>query len=178
MAPSNCPDYTQNITDKPSPALNKSKDEVFFQRLHATKPERRSSAENRHRGEISDFIGAKRKGGQCEPADRSGAALGRIRYEENAWVTSDIAGYEPETDRRYRPAGLVGESEDIERLECASRWLGLTEPEAEILFDLNGPPYTPSNITQEHLLAVLEAICKGEPVERDIWVRNDPGRDR
>ena len=42
-------------------------------------------------------------------------------------VASDIAGYEPETDRRYRPAGLVGESEDIERLECASRWLGLTE---------------------------------------------------
>ena len=93
-------------------------------------------------------------------------------------VTSDIAGYEPETDRRYRPAGLVGESEDIERLECASRWLGLTEPEAEILFDLYGPPYMPSNITQEHLLTVLEAICKGEPVERDIWVRNDPGRDR
>ena len=93
-------------------------------------------------------------------------------------VTSDIAGYEPETDRRYRPAGLVGESEDIERLECASRWLGLTEPEAEILFDLYGPPYTPSNITQEHLLAVLEAVCKGEPVERDIWVRNDPARDR
>ena len=93
-------------------------------------------------------------------------------------VTSDIAGYEPETYRRYRPAGLVGESEDIERLECASRWLGLTEPEAEILFDLNGPPYMPSNITQEHLLAVLEAVCKGEPVEQDIWVRNDPARDR
>ena len=93
-------------------------------------------------------------------------------------VASDIAGYEPETDRRYRLAGRAGESEDIERLEWASRWLGLTEPEAEILFDLNGPPYTPSNITQEHLLAVLEVICKREPVERDIWVRNDPGRDR
>ena len=93
-------------------------------------------------------------------------------------VASDIAGYEPETDRRYRPAGLVGESEDIERLEWAARWLGLTDLEAEILFDLNGPPYTPSNITQEHLLAVLEAICKGEPVERDIWVRKDPARDR
>ena len=87
-------------------------------------------------------------------------------------VASDIAGYEPETDRRYRTAGLAGESEDVERLEWASRWLGLAEPEAEILFDLNGPPYTPSDITREHLLAVLEAICKGEPVERDIWARN------
>ena len=83
-APSNCPDYTQNIIDKPSPALNKSKDEVFFRRLHATKPERRSFAENRHRREISDFIGAKRDGGQCEPADRSGPVLGRVLYGEDA----------------------------------------------------------------------------------------------
>ena len=55
---------------------------------------------------------------------------------------------------------------------------GADGTEAEILFDLNGPPYMPSNITQEHLLAVLEAVCKGEPVERDIWIRNDPARDR
>ena len=101
-----------------------------------------------------------------------------FHMEKMLRVAYDIAGYEPETDRRYRPVGLVGESEDIERLEWASRWLGLTDLEAEILFDLNGPPYTPSNITQEHLLAVLEAICKGEPVERDIWVRKDPVRDR
>ena len=87
-------------------------------------------------------------------------------------VASDIAGYEPQTDRRYRPAGRTGESEDIERLEWVSRWLGLTEPEAEILFELAGPPYTPSDITREHLLSILEAICKGEPVERDIWVGN------
>ena len=56
--------------------------------------------------------------------------------------------------------------------------LGLKEPEAEVLFDLGGPRYTPSDITREHLLAVLEAICEGEPVDLDIWVRNDPEWDR
>ena len=35
----------------------------------------------------------------------------------------------------------------------------------------------PSDITREHLLAVLEAICQGEPVDLDIWVRNDPEWD-
>ena len=103
---------------------------------------------------------------------------GAFDVEKLLRVASDIAGCEPETDRRYRPAGLAGESEDIERLEWASRWLGLTEPEAEILFDLNGRPYTPSGITREHLPAILEAICKGEPVERGIWIRNDLARDR
>ena len=53
-----------------------------------------------------------------------GPVLGRIRYGKMLRVASDIAGYEPETDTRYRPAGLAGESEDIERLEWASRWLG------------------------------------------------------
>ena len=103
---------------------------------------------------------------------------GAFDMEKMLRVASDIARYEPEMDRRYRPAGRAGESDGIERLEWVSRWLGLTEPEAEILFDLNGPSYTPSDITREHLLAVLEAICKGEPVGRDIWVKNDPARDR
>ena len=107
-----------------------------------------------------------------------GPVLGAFAMEKMLRVASDIVGYEPEADTRYRTAGLAGESEDIERLEWVSRWLGLTEPEAEILFDLNRPPYTPSDITGEHLLVVLEAVRKGEPVERDIWVRNDPARDR
>ena len=42
--------------------------------------------------------------------------------------------------------------------------------------DIEG--YTPSGITREHLLAVLEAIREGEPVDRDIWARNDPERNR
>ena len=93
-------------------------------------------------------------------------------------VASDIGGYSPETDPRYQPDGRTGEADDIERFQWVSRWLGLKEPEAEVLFDLGGPRYTPSGITQEHLLAVLEAIRQGEPVDRDIWVKNDPERDR
>ena len=55
---------------------------------------------------------------------------------------------------------------------------GLKEPEAEVLFNPGGQPYTPSDITREHLLAVLDAIGKGEPVDRNIWARNDPERNR
>ena len=36
----------------------------------------------------------------------------------------------------------------------------------------------PSDITRERLLAVLDAIGKGELVDRDIWARNDPERNR
>ena len=93
-------------------------------------------------------------------------------------VASDIGGYTPETDSRYKPDGGTGEADDIERFQWVSRWLGLKEPEAEVLFDLGGPRYLPSDITREHLLAVLEAIREGELVDLDIWVRNDPERDR
>ena len=48
-----------------------------------------------------------------------------------------------------------------ERFEWVARWLGLKEPEAEVLFNPGGLPYRPSDITREHLLAVLEAICEG-----------------
>ena len=88
-------------------------------------------------------------------------------------------GWHPTSqDTRYRPAGRAGGSDDIERLDWVSRCLDLTEPEAEVLFDLGGPTYTPSDITREHLLAILEAIREGEPVDRNIWVRSDPGRVR
>ena len=93
-------------------------------------------------------------------------------------AASDIGGYAPETGPRYEPDGRTGESDDIERFEWVARWLGLKEPEAEVLFNLSGQPYTPSDITREHLLAVLEAICEGEPVYRDIWAGNDPERNR
>ena len=93
-------------------------------------------------------------------------------------VASDIGGYTPETDSRYKLDGWTGEADDIERFKWVSRWLGLKEPEAEVLFDLGGPRYLPSDITREHLLAVLEAICQGEPVDLDIWVRNDPEWER
>ena len=93
-------------------------------------------------------------------------------------AASDIGGYAPETDPRYEPDGRKEASDDIERFEWVSRWLGLKEPEAEILFNLSEQPYTPSGITREHGLAVLEAIVEGEPVDRDIWARNDPERNR
>ena len=99
---------------------------------------------------------------------------GELDMEKLLRVASDIGGYTPETDSRYKLDGGTGEADDIERFEWVSRWLGLKEPEAEVLFDLGGPRYTPSDITREHLLAVLEAICEGEPVDLDIWVRNDP----
>ena len=41
-----------------------------------------------------------------------------------------------------------------------------------------GQPYSPSDITREHLLAVPEALCEGEPMDRDIWAKTDPERDR
>ena len=93
-------------------------------------------------------------------------------------VASDIGGYTPETDSRYKTNGLPGAADEIERFEWVSRWLGLKDPEAEVLFGLGKPLYTPSGITREHLLAVLEAIREGEPVDRDIWARHDPDRDR
>ena len=92
-------------------------------------------------------------------------------------AASDIGGYTPETNPRYEPNGRKEASDDIERFEWVARWLGLKEPEAEILFNPDGKPYMPSDITREHLLGVLEAICEGEPVDRDIWVRNDLDRD-
>ena len=92
-------------------------------------------------------------------------------------VASDIGGYAPETNPRYEPDGRAVESDGIERFEWVARWLGLKEPEAEVLFN-PGEQYARSDITREHLLAVLEAICEGEPVDRDIWVRYDPERNR
>ena len=103
---------------------------------------------------------------------------GELDMEKLLRVASDIGGYAPETDPGHKPAGLVGASDDTERLEWVSRWLGLKNLEAEVLFSLGKPRYTPSGITREHLLAVLEAIRKGEPVDRDIWARHDPDRDR
>ena len=93
-------------------------------------------------------------------------------------AASDIGGYAPETNPRYESNGRAGEADDIERFEWVARWLGLKEPEAEILFNLSEQPYMPSDITRERLLAVLDAIGKGEPVDRDIWARNDPERNR
>ena len=103
---------------------------------------------------------------------------GELDMEKFLRVASDIGGYTPETDSRYKPNGLPGASDEIERFEWVSRWLGLKDPEAEVLFDLGRPRYTPSGITREHLLAVLEAIREGEPVDRDIWIKNDPERNR
>ena len=102
---------------------------------------------------------------------------GALDMEKLLRVASDIGGYAPETDPGHKPAGRVGASDDTERFEWVSRWLGLKDPEAEILFGLGKPRYTPSGITREHLLAVLEAIREGEPVDRDIWARHDPDRD-
>ena len=103
---------------------------------------------------------------------------GELDMEKFLRVASDIGGYAPETDPGHKPAGRVGASDDTERFEWVSRWLGLKDPEAEVLFGLGKPRYTPSGITREHLLAVLEAIRAGEPVDRDIWARHDPDRDR
>ena len=93
-------------------------------------------------------------------------------------AVSDIGGYAPETNPRYESDGRAGASDDIERFGWVSRWMGLKEPEAEILFNLSGQPYSPSDITRGQLLAVLEAICEGQPVDGDIWARNDPERNR
>ena len=103
---------------------------------------------------------------------------GALDMEKLLRVASDIGGYAPETDPGHKPAGWVGASDDTERFEWISRWLGLKDPEAEILFGLGKPRHTPSGITREHLLAVLEAIRECEPVDRDIWDRHDPDRDR
>ena len=93
-------------------------------------------------------------------------------------AASDIGGYAFETNPRYESNGRKEASDDIERFEGVARWLGLKEPEAEVLFNPGGQPHMPSDITREHLLAVLEAICEGESVDRDIWARNDPERNR
>ena len=103
---------------------------------------------------------------------------GGFKMEKLLRVASDIGEYVPETDLRYQPDGLPGASDDTVRLEWVSRWLGLKDPEAKVLFDPGQPLYTPSGIAREHLLAVLEAIRECEPVDRDIWARHDPDRDR
>ena len=93
-------------------------------------------------------------------------------------AASDIGGYAPETNPCYEADSRKEVADDSERFEWVARWLGLKEPEAEILFNLREQPYMPSDITRERLLAVLDAIGKGEPVDRDIWARNDPERNR
>ena len=93
-------------------------------------------------------------------------------------AASDIGGYVPEMNPRYELNGRKEAVDDIERFEWVARWLGLKEPEAEVLFNLSGQPYAPPDITREHLLAILETICEGAPVDRDIWVRKDPERNR
>ena len=103
---------------------------------------------------------------------------GEFEMEKFLRIASDIGGYVPETGSRYKPNDLPGASDEIERFEWVSRWLGLKDPEAKVLFDLGQPLYTPSGITREYLLAVLEAIREGEPVDRDIWIKNDPERNR
>ena len=102
----------------------------------------------------------------------------RFDMEKILRAASDIGGYAPETNPRYESDGRMKASDDIERFEWVARWVGLKEPEADVLFNPGGQPYTPSDITREHLLAVLEAICEGEPVDRAIWARNDPERKR
>ena len=92
-------------------------------------------------------------------------------------AASDIGGYAPETDPCYEPDGRKEAADDTERFEWVARWLGLKEPEAEVLFNPGGQ-YAPSDITRKHLLAVLDTIGKGKPVDRDIWARNDPERNR
>ena len=62
-------------------------------------------------------------------------------------AASDIGGYAPETDARYEPNCRAEEPDDSERFAWVSRWLGLKEPEAEVLFNLGRQPYTPSDIT-------------------------------
>ena len=103
---------------------------------------------------------------------------GEFEMEKFLRIASDIGGYVPETGSRYKPNDLPGASDEIERFEWVSRWLGLKDPEAKVLFDPGHPLYTPSGIAREYLLAVLEAIRDGEPVDRDIWARNDPERSR
>ena len=103
---------------------------------------------------------------------------GEFEMEKFLRIASDIGGYVPATGSRYKPNDLPGASDEIERFEWVFRWLGLKDPEAKVLFDPGQPLYTPSGIVREHLLAVLEAIRDGEPVDRDIWARNDPERDR
>ena len=103
---------------------------------------------------------------------------GEFEVEKFLRIASDIGGYTPETDPHYQLNGLPGASDEIERFEWVSRWLGLKDPEAKVLFDPGQPLYTPSGITREQLLAVLEAIRDGDPVDRDIWARNDPERNR
>ena len=96
-------------------------------------------------------------------AVRIGGGLDMEKFLRGA---SDIGGYVPETDLRYQPNGLPGAFDDIDRFEWVSRWLGLKDPEAEVLFDLGKPLHTPSGITREQVLAVLEAIREGEPYVR------------
>ena len=103
---------------------------------------------------------------------------GEFEMEKFLRIASDIGGYVPETGSRYKPNDLPGASDEIERFEWVFRWLGLKDPEAKVLFDPGQPLYTPSGIAREHLLAVLEAIRDGEPVDLDIWARNDPERNR
>ena len=64
---------------------------------------------------------------------------GGFKMEKLLRVASDIGGYVPETDPRYKPDGRAGASDDIERFEWVARWLGLKDPEAEVLFDLGKP---------------------------------------
>ena len=102
---------------------------------------------------------------------------GKLDMEKFLRVASDIGGYTPETDSLYKPNGLPGASDEIERFEWVSRWLGLKDPEAQVLFDLGRPRYTPSAYHAGASAGRPGGNLQGDPVDRDIWVRNDPDRE-
>ena len=64
----------------------------------------------------------------------------RFDMEKILQAASDIGGYAPETNPRYESDGRKEASDDNERFEWVARWLGLKEPEADILFNLSGEP--------------------------------------
>ena len=59
---------------------------------------------------------------------------GEPEMEKFLRMASDIGGYVPEPNPRHKPDGWAGASDDIERFEWCSRWLGLREPEADRCF--------------------------------------------
>ena len=61
-----------------------------------------------------------------------------FNIEKTLRAASDIGGYAPETNPRYESDGRKESSDAIERFEWVARWLGLKEPEAEVLFNLSG----------------------------------------
>ena len=83
------------------------------------------------KGETSDFIGTK--------VDNVNRLSEAVPIGSGLDMSKSFGLHPTSEDTKYSPSDRPSVSDDIESLDWFFMWLDLTEPEAEVLFDLDGP---------------------------------------